>query len=464
MKHIVKIFISLCIYILFIPSSHGLIITHPDNNNIITEANRIFFSGKINKYEKVTINNIPISAEKKGAFSYSVQLYDGENIFNIQTYNIFSKQKNIKYTITKYTPKPQKEHNKFIPKKSEYYTTIKDDVILRKTPIDGGINRLGYLPKETKLYINGKYNEFSRVYLSKDKYGWVMTKDIVKNQTNDTKNSTNFLYKPNKLLSKNVIKTKDTTEYTYTLSNNVPYSTAVKDKKLILNIYNLEDNETYEEEFNMGNFPRYSICEQNGIIYIIFKHNQIETNYTNNKVKIVIDAGHGGNEYGAIGCLGDKEKDINLKIAKQLKKILKANSFDVSSTRECDKYMSLSDRVNYAKNTDACIYISIHHNSVPISSDPNLSTGTTAFYYNPQSEELAQEISNMVSQSLNTKNCGVSQASFAVIRPSEYIGILLEVAYMVNPNDVIIYKSRNFTKKTAKAIYKGLINYINNQL
>jgi len=254
--------------------------------------------------------------------------------------------------------------------------------------------------------------------------------------------------------------------YIYTLSEDVPYSAIAENNKLVIVLYNLDEkNEVYRQEFNLDIFPRYSVCMKNGILYVSFKKNFFQNlEYKNNNVKVVIDAGHGGSELGAVGCLGDKEKDINLKIALKLKKILEKNNFDVYLTRDCDKFVSLNDRVDFAKEKDALIFISIHLNSVSVSSDPNLSSGTVVFYYNPQSEELAKNLTKYVSEGINTKNGGVKQASFAVIRPSEYIGVLAEIAYLVNPNDVCIYKSKSFEKNTAKSIYNGLVNYINSQI
>ena len=177
-------------------------------------------------------------------------------------------------------------------------------------------------------------------------------------------------------------------------------------------------------------------------------------------MKIVIDAGHGGRELGAIGCLGHKEKTLNLEVALKLKKILEEHQYNVKLTRETDKYVSINDRIKFAQDNDALIFISIHQNSVPISKNPLLNEGTVVFYFNPQSMELAQTLSKSVSQALLVNNQGATQASFAVIRPTEYIGVLAELIYLVNPNDVSIYKQKKFAHTSALAIYNGLSSYL----
>ena len=115
-------------------------------------------------------------------------------------------------------------------------------------------------------------------------------------------------------------------------------------------------------------------------------------------------------------------------------------------TRESDKFVSLDDRINFAKDNNALIFLSIHMNSVPISSNPNLNRGSVVFYFNPQSKNLAKILSKNLSQTVGTVDGGATQASFAVIRPTEYIGVLAELAYLVNPKDVSIYKNKKLHK------------------
>ena len=55
---------------------------------------------------------------------------------------------------------------------------------------------------------------------------------------------------------------------------------------------------------------------------------------------------------------------------------------------------------------------------------------------------------------------GITQASFAVIRPTEYVGVLVETAYMTNPMDSVLYNSDNFAQNVAKGIKEGLVEYI----
>ena len=93
-----------------------------------------------------------------------------------------------------------------------------------------------------------------------------------------------------------------------------------------------------------------------------------------------------------------------------------------------------------------------------------MNTGPIVFYFNPVAKPLASELANEISKEIGTQNNGASQASFAVIRPTEYIGVLVELAYLCNPKDAPIYKSKFFAYRSAQGIYKGLVNYIQKTL
>ena len=176
---------------------------------------------------------------------------------------------------------------------------------------------------------------------------------------------------------------------------------------------------------------------------------------------ILVDAGHGGSEKGAIGCLGDKEKDVNLKIARELEDLLCLMGANVVMTRECDGNVSLDDRVKIARENCADIFVSIHLNSIPdIKMDIHKNRGTSVYYYNNNSKELAKSVEASVTSSLGTRKDGVRTASFAVLRPTDYVGILVETAYMTNPLDSVMYTSETFPRNAAKGIADGIYSYV----
>ena len=86
--------------------------------------------------------------------------------------------------------------------------------------------------------------------------------------------------------------------------------------------------------------------------------------------------------------------------------------------------------------------------------------GTSGYYFNPNSNDLAQILEKTVPKFAGTHKDGVRTASFAVIRPTEYVGVLVETAYMTNPMDSVLYNSENFAQNVAKGIKEGLVEYI----
>ena len=88
-------------------------------------------------------------------------------------------------------------------------------------------------------------------------------------------------------------------------------------------------------------------------------------------------------------------------------------------------------------------------------------SGVTVYYYYPQAKKLSQNLADSIANSANIQNNGTKAQSFAVIRNPEAISVLVEVAYLITPEDNANLINENFQNKVADAIMKGLENYIN---
>ncbi|MCK5392847.1 MAG: N-acetylmuramoyl-L-alanine amidase [Candidatus Omnitrophica bacterium] len=119
---------------------------------------------------------------------------------------------------------------------------------------------------------------------------------------------------------------------------------------------------------------------------------------------IVIDPGHGGKDPGAISPNGLQEKIVNLSISKYLKEELEKRGFNVQLTRSTDKFISLKQRVDFAKNCDADFFISIHANA-----NPSRNIKGVEFYYLSPSrlDSDARSIRIAKSEMFNGKNMPV---------------------------------------------------------
>ena len=219
---------------------------------------------------------------------------------------------------------------------------------------------------------------------------------------------------------------------------------------------------------------------------------------------VVIDPGHGGIELGAKGKLGTLEKDITLAIALKLKALIEKNmAFQVVLTRDRDMDVAVENRSAIANNQKADLFISVHTNgsrqkSAAGSETFFLSTGATpdeetrrlAYLENNssrieghvdktseqdikmilwdmaqtayirQSSQLAEMIQGELNSLLGTRNRGIKQAPFKVLTGVACPAVLIEAAFISNPEEEQKLVTDEFQASVAEAIYRGLAKYL----
>jgi N-acetylmuramoyl-L-alanine amidase len=174
------------------------------------------------------------------------------------------------------------------------------------------------------------------------------------------------------------------------------------------------------------------------------------------KNKVVLDAGHGGSDYGAIRE-GINEKDITLDVTQRVESILRSKGYKTTLTRKDDTFVSLEDRVNISEKEDPEIFVSIHVNSA-VSTEPN---GIETHYYHDYSKELAEVVhKHLIKENSNSKDRGLFKSKFYVINHTTVPAILCEIGFISNENErnELITDARK--NKTAKAIAEGIIEYL----
>ena len=221
---------------------------------------------------------------------------------------------------------------------------------------------------------------------------------------------------------------------------------------------------------------------------------------------IIIDPGHGGSDRGAKGTSGLLEKNVTLAIAKKLKSVIERNlPARVILTRTEDINISLEDRASIANNQKADMFISIHANASYRKSAHGSETYFLSLHasdeetrrlayfennsdkledeilpeniediklilwdlaqtsYLKQSSQLAENIQNELNYLLGTTNRGIKQAPFKVLSNVAMPAVLIEVAFITNPEEEKKLSSPKFQYQVAHAIYRGIINYIKSQ-
>lgn len=218
--------------------------------------------------------------------------------------------------------------------------------------------------------------------------------------------------------------------------------------------------------------------------------------------KIVIDPGHGGKDPGAM-AYGLKEKDIVLKIAKNLAAVLaEETGAETFLTRDSDKFIPLEERTAVANASGADLFVSLHVNAHP-SADVrgletyylNLSTNAEAMRVAArenatsthqmsdlqdilsdimknskinESSRLAQQVHNSILDGLvdekfgKTKNLGVKQAPFYVLIGAEMPAILIEIGFISNPEEAKFLQDDHYLNIVTEEIAEGIKLYINN--
>jgi len=216
---------------------------------------------------------------------------------------------------------------------------------------------------------------------------------------------------------------------------------------------------------------------------------------------VVLDAGHGGKDPGAIGKYGTKEKDVVLDITKRAGKLLEKSGIKVFYTRDEDVFVPLMDRTKMANEKNGKLFVSIHANAnknrkiqgfetyllrpgksedaIEVASRENsvinleevkdqyadltgeaLIMATMAqSIFMKESEDLASIIQMELDKRLNTPNRGVKQAGFYVLIGASMPNVLVEVGFLSNPMEEKKLKQDMHKQQIAEAIYHAIKHF-----
>ncbi|MDI6907683.1 MAG: N-acetylmuramoyl-L-alanine amidase [Thermoanaerobacterales bacterium] len=182
---------------------------------------------------------------------------------------------------------------------------------------------------------------------------------------------------------------------------------------------------------------------------------------------VVLDAGHGGSDPGAIGATGLKEKDVTLAIVLETARLLEQRGVNVVLTRDDDRFVDLYERAAIANAAAADLFVSVHCNSHTTSSP----VGTETYYCAQpdnaaaagQAEErarLAQLIHKHLLAELQRPDRGVKTAGFAVIRATDIPSVLAEAAFISNPEEESLLARDDFRRKAAGAVVDAILEFL----
>lgn len=197
---------------------------------------------------------------------------------------------------------------------------------------------------------------------------------------------------------------------------------------------------------------------------------------------IVLDPGHGGTDPGARATLDGKtikEKDLNLDISLKIRDELVKQGYTVIMTREDDRTISMVDRARFANNTNADIFVSIHHNSMP----PGYTSvnGIETIYYTPnpnfppiinqemhndkdrisESQRLAYSVQDSLISNTGANYRRVFGGAYVVVRETTMPAIIPEFGFMSNPTELRKMTTKSYQNQLVKGLVQGINNYFN---
>jgi len=282
-----------------------------------------------------------------------------------------------------------------------------------------------------------------------------------------------------------VLETKANTTYGVSLEPN-PYRLVVKVSKV---------GATPQSAVNL--FPGSESQSKLAIVVPPPTKEDLQLRARVSKMRIVVDAGHGGWDLGTVGRRGLLEKDLVLEIAQRLGKLLESRlGADVVYTRQDDNYVPLDERAGIANQSQADLFVSVHANYSDLPSARGVETYYTNFFSAPnakdletranaggakpsvtaalspadlherieQSRRLAASVQRSLYGTLSVENPGlrdrgIKEAGFVVLTETAMPGILAEVSFVSSPTDEQRLRSDGYREQIAEALYKGIARY-----
>jgi len=174
-------------------------------------------------------------------------------------------------------------------------------------------------------------------------------------------------------------------------------------------------------------------------------------------IKILLDPGHGGAEdLGSRGPTGYPEKTVALLMAKLVRERLQQRGATVYLTRETDVDVPLQDRVAMIEKVQPTVALSLHYNALPDNGDAVKTKGISTFWYNTQAHSLAVFLHNHLTRTLKRSSYGVFWNNLALTRPATTPAVLLELGFMINPDEFEWITNPREQQRLATAIADGV--------
>ena len=225
---------------------------------------------------------------------------------------------------------------------------------------------------------------------------------------------------------------------------------------------------TQKKNPKMSYLRRLVVLPLMAIVVLLFAFRKKEINDIKpltKKYKVVIDAGHGGTDFGCTAADGTHEKDIDLATAKAIKQLNTNENIEIVLTRDYDRFDHVKVKADFSNTQKADLFVSIHCSDA----NNNKTRGTEIFVVNAekdngfrsQSNELAQAVNNSLKNDFINNGIKTRKVGIWVLQATQCPAILVETGFLSNNEDTKILKNTDKQNLIATDILKGIESYLN---
>jgi len=216
-----------------------------------------------------------------------------------------------------------------------------------------------------------------------------------------------------------------------------------------------------------------AVAVAGGVLWRAAPKAEISWTWSMGDKTIVIDAGHGGVDPGAVGTNQTLEKNVTLAVAKYLRNYVELGGAKAVMVREEDKDLGESDgllqrkredlarRIQLAADAQADVFISVHANSFP-----NVKlTGPQTFYHakSPEGKALAQAIQQQLNVVAGTKRVAKGNQDLFILKKAHSAAVTVELGFLSNAEEEQKLNDPEYQQQLAWGIYQGLCRYLGSQ-
>ncbi|MEL7331367.1 MAG: N-acetylmuramoyl-L-alanine amidase [Cyanobacteria bacterium J06560_2] len=335
-------------------------------------------------------------------------------------------------------------------------------------------SRITPLPAGTRAAVTGREGEWLRL----DYGGWIKAGET---------EVTNSSVPPTSIIRGiSASQTEDWTEIVFPLQTQVPISIEQERQSLSLTLHNttpqtdtiyfstdpvvermdfnsvLPDSASYTFHFKKPQQWGYKVRYEGTSLILSLRHAPPSNSLRG--ATILLDPGHGSSEdLGARGPTGYPEKDVTLIVSKLLRDELEARGAAVVMTREGDDDLYPADRVEVIDASEPTMALSIHYNALPDAGNALERAGIGAFWYYPQAHDLATFLHDYLVRELNREAYGVYWNNLALTRPSVTPSVLLELGFMINPEEFEWITDEASQQELARTLAEGVEAWLQRQ-